>query len=180
MKLFKNAFSKKKIAVIAVIAIVALLAASIPAVAWMTKTMTPVVNTFKKAEVTGQVDNTADGVIVTNTSNIDVYLRAVLTPTYYNADGSVNAGTTSEKQAAYLAKIVLPANWVKGSDGYYYYTKPIAPGATATAFKYPAADSVTGLTFKLECNAELIQADPADAVTEAWNCTVSGTDLMPY
>jgi hypothetical protein len=61
------------------------------------------------------------------------------------------------------------ADWIKGSDGYYYYTKAVAAGEETGAL----IDSITLATvgdFKqtLTICAEAIQANPTTAVQEAW------------
>jgi hypothetical protein len=76
---------------------------------------------------------------------------------------------------------------VLGADGFYYYTSPVAPGE-CTEDLIPAVtliqDDVSLARQVLEILPSCIQAEPADAVLEAWIGTngsvtsVSGGSLV--
>ena len=74
------------------------------------------------------IEETAEGanklIFITNTGDGDattedatVYVRVWVS---YGGDQTVNVGGT---------------NWSKGSDGYYYYSQPLAPGASTETLK---------------------------------------------
>ncbi len=68
-------------------------------------------------------------------------------------------------------------NWVKGRDGFWYYTKPIAVGSETSAVVSEAKVTFpegNGYKMDLEVMAQSIQAEPKDAVEGAWtNVTVN-------
>ena len=61
--------------------------------------------------------------------------------------------------------------WVKGSDGYFYYTSSVVPGASTEGslltctVTYPDNPEYT---LSVEILAEAIQSAPEKAVQEAW------------
>ena len=67
-------------------------------------------------------------VFIKNESKIPVYARVKLE--FSDPDAMAAAKLTNEKGTfdAALLDSNLPAGWVKGSDGYYYYTQKIEPG----------------------------------------------------
>lgn len=74
------------------------------------------------------------------------------------------------------------SSWIKGTDGYWYYAQAVAPDAltavltdTATAVSAP-----DGYRLHLQILATAIQAQPANAVQEAWGVTLSNGTLTPH
>ena len=70
-----------------------------------------------------------------------------------------------------------PGNsWKKGSDGYFYYTSPVAPGNSTQGslltctVTYPVNPEYT---LSVEILAEAIQSTPDNAVQEAWGVSIS-------
>ena len=67
-------------------------------------------------------------------------------------------------------------NWSVGNDGYFYYTLPVAPGASTEGslltctVKYPNNPEYT---LSVEILAEAIQSVPEDAVKAAWGAGFS-------
>lgn len=147
----------------------------------------PVVNTFMPSHVDCEVEEEFDGTVkknvnVRNTSDIDAYIRVKLITYRVNEAGDHIGGTS-----------VVPAftegtNWVKYSDGFYYYTLPVLPGekpandliggeGIALSSSYNDAD---GGKQVIEVMAEAIQANPADAVGQAWGVTITSNSVTPY
>ena len=148
-------------------------------VAWLTANATPVENTFTPSHVACRVDesfNSTTGVKsnvnVTNTGDTEAYIRVKLVTYRVNGDGQHIGGTAT------LPSFTRGENWV-AFGGYYYYTKPVAAGATPAnpligtpgiALKeYTDAD---GGKQVIEVMAEAIQSQPAAAVTQSWDVTV--------
>lgn len=73
---------------------------------------------FPDTEIHEKVENWTKIVTVENTGDCDCYVR-------------VRAYAGSSRTVAYI-----PENgWVDGSDGYYYYDTPLAPGEVTESFK---------------------------------------------
>lgn len=166
---------------------IALLATSLVAangtVAWLfhSKALT---NTFTPAKVTGTVVETFDkknkeNVKVQNTSDIPVYIRVALVPTW--KDGT-NA-TALKTEGTYTMNLGTSNKWIKGSDGFYYYKEPVAVKAETDILiqycspKTTLGEDYQGKQFELDVIANLIQADPIDAVKDAWGVRVSGGNI---
>lgn len=140
--------------------------------AYLTIQTNPVVNQFTPSHVSCTVTESFDGttksnVNVTNNSDINAYIRVKLV-TYRVNDQDQHIGGT-----AALPAFTLGAGWVKHGE-YYYYTQPVAPGAS------PAANLTDSMTLTgsytdadggkqvIEVMAEAIQSVPASAVESAW------------
>lgn len=150
-------------------------------IAWLSTKTTPVTNTFTPAEVTCDVTENFDEntgvktkVNVTNTGNIDVYIRVKLV-TYRTNDAGQHIGGTAE-----LPKINLGENWVK-YGGYYYYTLPVEPKAQPhtnladrmTLEKSYKDEDADGGKQALDVMAEAIQSAPEKAVADAWGVKIA-------
>lgn len=179
MKFGKNAAhggaKRSLVLVVSVLALV--LAVAGGTLAWLTANSTPVTNTFTPAHVSCEVTENFDGTIkknvnVTNTSDIDAFIRVKLV-TYRVKDNGDHIGGTAE-----IPDFDLGTNWVE-HDGFYYYTLPVAPG------KAPATDLIDSITLKdsyddadggkqvIEVMAEAIQSQPDRAVQQAWGVVPS-------
>ena len=124
----------------------------------------PVPNRFTPAHVSCNVTEDFDGttkknVNVTNTGDIDAYLRVKLVTYRVNDDGQHIGGTAA------IPAFTPGDGWVAYGD-YYYYTYPVAPGQQP---KPPLIDSLThtgsysdadGGKQALEIMAEAIQSAP--------------------
>lgn len=170
-----------------VLSVVLLLALAVGGtLAWLSTKTTSVTNTFTPAEVNCKVEEDFDentgvktNVNVTNTGNIDVYIRVKLV-TYRTNDAGQHIGGTAE-----LPKFTPGENWVEYGK-YYYYTLPVAPGEKPAA---NLADSMTlekyyedadGGKQALDVMAEAIQSAPEKAVGEAWGVTITPNSVKPY
>ena len=142
--------------------------------AYLTMKTDPIQNVFTPSHVSCFVEEDFDGttksnVNVRNDSDINAYIRVKLV-TY-----RVNAANQHIGGIADLPTFTLGAGWVKHTDGYYYYTQPVAPGAS------PAANLTDSMTLTgvyndadggkqvVEVMAEAIQSVPTSAVVSAWN-----------
>lgn len=146
-------------------------------VAWLSTKSAPITNTFLPSHVSCSVaeefnGTTKSNVNVTNTGDIDAYIRVKLVTYRVNNKGQHIGGTAS------LPTFTLGANWVS-YDGYYYYTLPVAPGErpeTNLTDSMMLIDSYTdadGGKQVIEVMAEAIQANGVTdngtkAVVEAW------------
>ena len=148
-------------------------------VAFLIDKTEPVKNSFEYAKVSCEVtenftNNKKDNVRVKNTGTTDAYIRATYVVNWVDAQGNI----ASSDPAGY--KYTLTANlnnsWTKGSDGYFYYTSPIAPGDSTQGslltctVTYPDNPEYT---LSVEVLAEAIQSVPEDAVKAAWGAGFS-------
>ena len=162
------------------IAVVMLIGAVVGStVAFLVTETTPVTNTFEYAKVSCEVtenftNNKKDNVRVKNTGTTDAYIRATYVVNWVDAQGNI----ASSDPAGY--KYTLTANlnnsWTKGSDGYFYYTSPIAPGDSTQGSLLTCTVTYTDnpeYTLSVEVLAEAIQSVPEDAVKAAWGAGFS-------
>lgn len=168
-----------------ILATVTLLALVIGGTVALLKTNTgSVVNEFNFTNVTTTVEEKFNGyektaVNVTNTGTTNAYIRVKLV-TYRTNDKGEHIGGT-----ATLPAFTLGANW-KEYEGYYYYTQPVAPGASPAA---NLADKITltatyddadGGHQSIDVMAEAIQSEPAEAVGQAWGVSISQGSVTAY
>lgn len=124
-----------------------------------------------------------------NTGNAPAYIRAAVD--IYWQDATSGARMWEEPQAdkdyviAWSVADASGANsassWVKASDGFYYWTSPVAPNmetdvliASVTELK-----ATEGRNLVVDVSTQAVQSVPDDAVREAWNCTVQDSVLIP-
>ena len=147
-------------------------------VAFLIDKTDPVTNTFEYAsvscEVTEEFDqSTEKNVQVTNTGTTDAYIRAAYVVNWVDTQGNI-AASVPEGYSYTLTEST--DSWTKGTDGFFYYTSPVAPGAS-TAGSLPTCEVTCPenpeYTLSVEILAEAIQSTPENAVTNAWNVTVS-------
>lgn len=169
-----------------ILATVTLLALVIGGTVALLKTSTgSVVNEFNFTNVTTTVEEKFNGyektaVNVTNTGTTNAYIRVKLV-TYRTNDAGAHIGGT-----ATLPAFAPGENWVLHTDGYYYYTLPVAPGASPAA---NLADKITltatyndadGGHQSIDVMAEAIQSEPAEAVGQAWGVRISEGSVTLY
>lgn len=156
--------------------------------AYLSTQTNDVVNTFTPSHVSCEVEEdfsdgiTKKNVNVTNTSDIEAYIRVKLVTYRVNEDGTKHIGGTSN-----IPSFVPGENWLEYNDGFYYYTLPVAPNET------PAVPLIgeSGITLQkyidvdggkqvIEVMAEAIQSKPAKAIGEAWHVTISEGNVTAY
>ena len=167
-----------------VIATAVLLALAIGGtVAWLSTKDAPITNTFKPSHVSCSVTEEFDGKIksnvnVTNTSDIDAYIRVKLVTYRVNELNQHIGGTAT------IPTFEPGAGWVKSGD-YYYYTLPVAANRTTANLinsieltgSYNDAD---GGKQAIEVMAEAIQSQPAEAVGSSWGVSISVGSVTAY
>ncbi|MBR4410009.1 MAG: hypothetical protein IKT31_01685, partial [Firmicutes bacterium] len=144
-------------------------------------------NTFTAGEVPNEVveeieNNVKNNVAIANTGTVDAYARAAVVVNWLDADGNVSSKKPAEGADYSMNWRGLSDGWVKGADGYYYYTQPVAPnnGVTSVLFTgcAPLA-SPEGLKLSVEIMAQTIQADGMDGstpvVVEVWGPKENGS-----
>lgn len=145
--------------------------------AYLTIHTDPVVNQFTPSQVSCEVTEKFSGTVksevnVKNNSDIYAYIRVKLVSYRVNGSGEHIGGTAT------IPSFTPGTGWVKNGE-YYYYTQPVAPGAS------PAANLTDSMTLTgsyndadggkqvIEVMAEAIQSVPASAVVSAWGVNPS-------
>lgn len=130
----------------------------------------PVINTFTPTEAKITVDEETSNnqktsiTVVNNSTGVPVYIRVALVANMIDKDENVTG-------AASVPEFTLGKDWIKGSDGYYYYTKAVpVGGSTGNLLDTP----MTLLeNMQVVVLADAIQAMPKQAVIDAWGQTIA-------
>lgn len=167
-----------------IIALVTLLVVSAGVtLAYMSDLTGSIVNIFFPGDISAEVIEEFDGEIkehvqIKNTSErVDAYIRAYIVVTWKDDNGNVYPAKPVQGQD-YTFRFGSNANWdLETSDGYYYYSNPIAPGMSTPDLirecKPVAGRSPAGYHLEVEIIADAVQASPSSAVVEAWGVTYS-------
>lgn len=149
-------------------------------VAFLVARTEPMKSTFEYAKVSCEVTGSKENVQIKNTGNTAAYIRATYVVTWRDAYGKVAVSVPGGY--SYTLTENLGNNWKKGTDGYFYYTSPVAPG-NSTLDSLPTCNVTypdnPEYTLSVEILAEAIQSEPAEAVQQAWGATLVGGQLIP-
>ena len=149
-------------------------------VAFLVARTEPMKSTFEYAKVSCEVTGSKKNVQIKNTGNTAAYIRATYVVTWRDAYGKVAVSVPGGY--SYTLTENLGNNWKKGTDGYFYYTSPVAPG-NSTLDSLPTCNVTypdnPEYTLSVEILAEAIQSEPAEAVQQAWGATLVGGQLIP-
>lgn len=150
-------------------------------VAWLFAS-NQVQNQFELGQVTPTVketfdDTTKKDVSVTNSGNVPIYVRAQVN-IYWQDENGNQLWEEPVKGEDYTIDWgdLAGSSWKLGSDGFYYWTQPLAADSTTglliDKLEWTTAESSDGRTLVCDVAVQGIQADPAHAVQEAWGATV--------
>lgn len=127
-------------------------------------------------------DNVKKDVKIQNTGDVDAYVRATVVVTWVNDNDQVYSTAPVENTDYQIEWKTEGTPWVKGSDGYWYYTTPLKPGGDTkilfTNCKPVEGKTPDGYNLSVEILSQSIQAEPEDAVIEAWDVTVSNGTIV--
>lgn len=169
--------NKRKAAVLLTSLVLVLVCAVGATVAYLVDTTSEVVNTFDPAQVSCRVDEESfDGsekknVTIANTSDIEAYIRAAIIVTWKDENGNVYGRMPVEGTDYSITMGEI--GWTKGSDGYYYYSSPVAVGASTATLITRCIDNGTapaGYGLNVEILGSTIQAKGMGATSaqDAW------------
>lgn len=123
-------------------------------------------NAFTPGVVTSQVNASGHARSVTNTGNVDAYIRAAVTVNWVSTTENDNTTYGIRPEAGSDYSLTLNTgdggDWVAHTDGYYYYKNRVAPGDTTQPLVTDIqlkSTPPTGYTLAVEVAAEAIQAD---------------------
>lgn len=182
----------KRKQIMVLLAGVLLLAGVAGTFAWLSVTGV-LVNEFGFDSVKSSVDETLDNnvksdVAVKNSGSAPAYLRVAVDIYWQDKDGArlwdepvagtdyaIEWGNVSNASASNSA-----SSWVVASDGFYYWTSPVAPlGKTDVLIGSVSEKKTDGKNLVVDISTQAIQSTPDDAVKEAWGCTVNDGVLVP-
>lgn len=159
-------------------------------VAWLHDSA-QVTNTFDLADVSGEIseefedkDDKKD-IAFQNTGNIPAYVRVAVSASWtVDAEGTQLANVSAKD--TYNETRSTSNKWVKYGD-YWYYTEPVEAGAftevlfTSVKPNDELDEEYADLHFRYDVSAQLIQAEPGEAVKEAWGVAVddNGNLIIP-
>lgn len=174
MKRIFNGSGGRKAALILSLCLIFALAVG-TTLAYLKANTSPVTNTFKAATSEIKIDENVENgekssIQVVNTGTAVSYVRVKLVMNWVDGNGKVVSGNN-------LPKVTLKegSDWFLGTDGIYYYTKPVGPkDSTANLLKDPITqpNAPKGCHLEVTVLAESIQAAPSTAVEGAWAVTV--------
>lgn len=186
--------SKRK-RIIALLVGVILLAGTAGTLAWLSVTGV-LVNQFGIGSVTPSVQETRNGnvksdVKAKNMGTAPAYIRAAVDIYWQDATSGARLWDEPKGEADYeiawsdslrdASGANSASSWVKASDGFYYWTSPVAPGAeTDVLIKSVTERKADGKNLVVDISTQAIQSTPDDAVKEAWGCTVKNGVLVPH
>ena len=183
MKRIFNGSGGRKAALILSLCLIFALAVG-TTVALLKANTAPVTNTFKAAESGTDIKVVDDkdkktSIIVENTGTATSYVRVKLVMNWVDDKENVVSGDN-------LPKVSLKegSDWFLGTDGIYYYTKPVAPkGQTSNLLEgnpIKQENAPEGCHLEVTVLAESIQAAPDTAVKDAWKVVeVNSGKLTP-
>lgn len=187
--------SKRK-RIIALLVGAILLAGTAGTLAWLSVAGV-LVNQFGIGSVTPSVQETLNGKVKSdvkakNTGTAPAYIRAAVDIYWQDQDGARLWDEPKEEpkgEADYeIAWSVADAsgansayNWVKASDGFYYWTSPVAPGAETGVLinRVTELKATEGRNLVVDISTQAVQATPDEAVRDAWGCSVENDVLVP-
>lgn len=123
-------------------------------------------NVFAPATIEIDLDDNGN---VKNIGDAEVYVRVAVVVNWESTEstGTINS-KAPEEGTDYT--VGYGSDWVLGSDGFYYYTKPLDVNASVV---HPtvteSGTALGGYELSVDILADAVQATPAAAVTESWS-----------
>lgn len=151
-------------------------------VAFLVARTEPIKSTFEYAKVSCEVTGSKENVQVKNTGDTAAYVRATYVVTWRERDVNGNVAASVPGGYDYTLTEILGSGWVKGADGYFYYSLPVIPGGSTEEIRLDCAVTCPEnpeYTLSVEVLAEAIQSTPVNAVQEAWGVTVTNGMATP-
>lgn len=178
--------SKQSLAIKLVICLILLLMISVGGtIAFVVTHTSEIRNTFTESVVKCEVDETFENnvksnVSIKNTGDTTAYIRAFVNVTWMNESGQV--ASVSPKSTDYMIEYST-SGWLKGSDGYYYYSLPVQPNdKTAVLINscqlLETASAPDGYYLSVEIVCSAIQSTPVSVVKDIWHVQLSGDKIV--
>lgn len=178
----KRRFWRDRPVVLAISVLVLVLGIVGTTLAYLFDKADPITNTFTVAKAGITVDEKLENgvknnVTIKNTGDVDVYIRARVIVTWKDDDGNVFPQTpVAGKDYDYEITYPTDTGWFE-YEGNYYYLSSVAPNAPTgvlfTGCKPVEGKTPDGYHLSVEILADSIQAEPENAVQEAWGVKIS-------
>ncbi len=183
----KTINSKKKLIILLVSLILVLTAVAGTTVAFVITKTSDVKNIFQPSYVAcevleGEDGKTFDGmtkkdVRIKNTGDTEAYIRAAVVVTWVSESDKSISAQQPEVNEDYSITYTSNSGWIRGSDGYWYYTDPVASG-DVTGMLFDSCEVIEGKApegyyLSVEIVASAIQSVPETVVEEQWGVTVT-------
>lgn len=167
-------WSGKKAILLSVLTIILAVAAIRATLAFIIVQTNPIENTFPPPNLS---INIIEGNKIENNGDVPVYVRAAVVVNWVDGEGAI----LSEQPTAGDYTLTIANGWVKGADGFYYHTAPLASQAKETLITTATQNTTkAGYTLRVQVLASAIQTTPVDAVQNSWGVTVDGNgNLTP-
>lgn len=153
-------------------------------IAWLTARAN-LTNAFEPGEVSVTVTEAFDdyiksNVAVENTGTVPTYIRATIVASFIDDTNGRITGEEPVMGRDYTITFSNSTNWVRGSDGYYYYTQPVSPNASTDVLIDRAEQLIeySGRSLHIQIASQGIQATPTTAVTDSWDVTVNANGTI--
>ena len=181
---FGKASNKRALIIIASL-IALILVGTIVTIAYNISKSGTVDNEFTYATVSCEVKQvqsaqTAEHIRVVNTSDTAVYIRAFFVVNYVSLEDPNRVfGIVPVEGNDYV--LTLGSSWIKGSDGFYYYTSAVEKGGTTDDLVesvIPILSAPDGYRITVTTVASAIQALPYSAAEEAWGVTINDSGVI--
>ncbi len=170
-----SAPAKRRVAVAAAAVLFVATAAISGVVAYLNDSSAPIKNTFEMGVIGTEIEEDFDyekkeNVKFSNNGDVPVYIRATYVASWKTDEGEIAAETPN-----FTKTLGTSENWVQGGDGFYYYIVPVEPGDSTDVLIKEISTSETkeGYSFDVVVLSQAIQAEPDEAVLEAWASGVS-------
>ena len=135
----------------------------------------------------GTVDISISGDDIKNDGDVEVYVRAAVVVTWVNKDDGTTLYTMPKEGTDYTVEFNTAGGWVKGSDGFWYYTTALkamdnnsTEDEAATLINSIVSNTtVEGYNLTVQVLSSAIQAEPDSAAEQSWNVTIENGVLTP-
>lgn len=182
----KRSHAKKPLA--ALVALVLIIGAVVGGtLAYLAARTDAIVNTFNPAKVGITVEEdfngrTKEDVKIKNNGDTEVYIRATYVVMW--KDAAENVYPEQPQQGVdYTISLNPKQDWFY-YNGYYYYTEPVAPGASTgvliTSCAPVSEKTPEGYFLSVDVLASAIQSVPAEAVGQAWGVSIAPGSVTAY
>ena len=107
---------------------------------------------------------------IKNDGNVPVYVRAISIANWLSTDDEHTISSDVPKINVDFEVVEFNVDgWFLASDGFYYYTKPLGANESVAIFtKIEQLKEKEGYELRVQFLSSSIQANPTDAVMEAW------------
>lgn len=167
----KSSHTAKKASALTIAIILILVMAIGGTVAFLVTHTDQIVNTFQPTDVSCEInekfndDNTVKtSAVVQNTGKIPAYIRVAVVANTVDADDNITG-------AADVSNKLAGSGWTKVGD-YYYYNGVVQPNEKTGNLLAEGID-LNGIQVTILASA--IQAEPTNAVAEAWDVQFDGS-----